>query len=95
MKRSTNTIALAAITVILSLITIDRMLAKLDMSQGKNTLTRLCLLTFLLLFVVLYNKRTTVSNGLRKTSICFLLFTIPSMLFSTTGINVLYTCWRN
>lgn len=90
MKRSTNTIALAAITVILSLITIDRMLAKLDMSQGKNTLTRLCLLTFLLLFVVLYNKRTTVSNGLRKTSICFLQFTIPSMLFSTTGINVLY-----
>ncbi len=90
MSRLRNTIFYVLVSIIMSLLTINRMEATIGISDGRNNLTLLFGLVFILLLIVFFNREDDVSKELKTLSILFLLSSVPSLLFSSTNVDVLY-----
>lgn len=90
MNRFRNIIFYILVSIIMSLLTINRMEATMGISEGRNNLTLLFCLLFVLLLIVFFYKGDEVCKELKTLSILFLLSSVPSLLFSSMNVDVLY-----
>ena len=64
--------------------------ATIGISDGRNNLTQLFYLFFVLLFIVVYYKKNGICKELKTLSILFVISTIPCLILSSTSVDVLY-----
>ena len=88
MKNYIDRFVIVLSSVILSFLTINRMNATIGMTGGRNNLTLLLLLFFVVAFVAIYYKRD--NKHLEKRSICYVLFSMPITIYSMAEIGDLY-----
>lgn len=85
MKDLMNYFFIVVISVVVSVLTINRMNATVGISRGVNNLSLSFLLLFIVLLMIIYYNKKRINKKLKVLSFCFFGSVIPAMVYNTTS----------